>query len=110
MPEWPLSQLQNHWAEACGSGRFRINQQSPSSNCGAPVRHCPGTVSDLSALLAMGPPRKTTTGCNSARSASRVITKDRSLPTAWHQNSGSRNWPAASTAMIISLECCSDRR
>ena len=38
MPEWPLSQLQNHWSEACGSGRFRINQQSPSSRCRRPCR------------------------------------------------------------------------
>ena len=31
MPEWLPSRLQNRWSEACGSGRIRINQQTPSS-------------------------------------------------------------------------------
>ena len=30
MPEWLPSRLQNRWSEACGSGRIRINQQTPS--------------------------------------------------------------------------------
>ncbi len=31
MPEWLPSRLQNRWSEACGSGRIRINQQTPSA-------------------------------------------------------------------------------
>ena len=30
MREWQPSRLQNRWSEACGSGRIRINQQTPS--------------------------------------------------------------------------------
>ncbi len=44
MPEWPLSQLQNHCSEACGSDRFRINQQSPSSGCDCRIAEATPTV------------------------------------------------------------------
>ena len=58
MPEWPPSQLQNHWSEACGSGRFRINQQSPSAvtaNVCAVVGASGAGVPQLSQAVSAGP-------------------------------------------------------